>query len=262
MTDEQVIRSEASIAAHRWGAFRDNYSGHSEFIAYVIEQLARFYRPADKAIFLDEMTQRMQQVLDTHIEACQRHKDHQKCDYEEKMAKVLYFIKQEISILPAVIHTSEVANTHRDTVFISYARADKPTLELIKRHFKPLENRIDFWDDSRIQTSQQWLPEIRAAMGRAKVALMLLSADFFASKFVTQEELPKLLKAAQDDGVLIMFLVVKPCMLEEYPELTKYQGLNYNNTAFIKMSEAEQEDLCVNLATQIRNQLTTPPARN
>ena len=126
---------------------------------------------------------------------------------------------------------------------------------MLKRHFKPLEKRIDFWDDSRIKPGQKWEVEIKAAISKAKVAVLLLSADFFNSDFVTKKEIPPLLKAAEQDGATILFIVLKPCMLEEYPEITQYQGVNALNKPFIRMDEAEREELGVSLVTQIRDTL-------
>jgi hypothetical protein len=87
------------------------------------------------------------------------------------------------------------------------------------------------------------------------VALLLISADFFNSDFITRKEIPPLLEMAKQDGATILFLVLKPCMIEEYPDLLEYQGLNAPSRPFIKMKEAEREELCVNIVKQIRDTL-------
>ncbi len=66
-------------------------------------------------------------------------------------------------------------------------------LNKLKRHFKPFGNKIDFWDDSKIQSGQKWLDEIEKALSEATVAILLLSPDFFASDFISSKEVPKLL---------------------------------------------------------------------
>jgi hypothetical protein len=79
-------------------------------------------------------------------------------------------------------------------------------------HLKPLERdyALDVWDDTQIQTGAKWLDEIEKAIQAAKVGLLIVSADFFASDFITNNELPPLVEAASKDGVVIMSLIVSP----------------------------------------------------
>jgi hypothetical protein len=175
--------------------------------------------------------------------------------YQETLYKVLFYLQQEIDALPKVVHSSPVHNEQRNTVFISYSHFDKEWLNVLKRHFKPLEKRVEFWDDSHIKPGQKWETEIKSAISRAKVALLLISADFFNSDFITTKEIPPLLELASQDGATILFLVLKPCMIEEYPQLLQYQGLNAPSRPFIRMDEADKEELCVNLVRQIRDTL-------
>jgi hypothetical protein len=45
-----------------------------------------------------------------------------------------------------------------------------------------------------------WREEIKKALASAQVALLMVSADFLASDFVTREELPELFHAAKKEG--------------------------------------------------------------
>ena len=252
MTDEAVIRSEARHASRGWTL--GYKSSPAKVVQEIQTQLQRFYAPAHKAIYLDEANTVFQEEIADHRSRCSRGPD---CPGEEPIHKVLFFLKQELAQLPQIIHENMTANAKRDTVFISYSHLDRPYLNTIKRHFKPLEKHIEFWEDSKIVPGQKWENEIKGAMSRAKVALLLVSADFFNSEFITKKEIPPLLEAAEKDGATILFLVLKPCMLDEYPQIKQYQGVNAPSNPFIRMSEADQEDLCVSLATTIRNRLLT-----
>jgi hypothetical protein len=69
----------------------------------------------------------------------------------------------------------------RTKVFISYSHADKEWLDRLKRHLKPLvRDGLDCWDDTRIQPGADWQQEIRHALDAAQVAVLVISADFFA----------------------------------------------------------------------------------
>ena len=249
MTDEEIIRNEAADAVREWEV-QYGFNPASTIIELQSE-LQRFYSPISKATFLDEVLSRTTKFLEEHKQHC----DTSYCRVEPTVQKFLFFVRQEVSQLPQIIHENLVSNVERDTVFISYSHLDRSWLDIIMRHFKPLKDRINFWEDSQIAPGQKWHEEIKRAMSHAKVALLLISADFFNSEFITKQEIPPLLKAAENDGATILFLVLKPCMIEEYPEILQYQGVNAPSKPFIRMDEADREDLCVSLATQIRNLL-------
>jgi nucleotide-binding universal stress UspA family protein len=71
-----------------------------------------------------------------------------------------------------------VVGRWRTTVFISYAHADAAWRERLQTHLAPLAQRglIDVWDDTRIQPGEPWQAAIAAAIDRAAVAVLLVSA--------------------------------------------------------------------------------------
>ena len=82
---------------------------------------------------------------------------------------------------------------------------------------------ITRWDDTLIKPGAPWKEEIRAALARAKVAVLLVSADFLASDYITTNELPPLLAAAERRGTLILPVIVSPSRFEQTPSLSRFQ---------------------------------------
>ena len=110
------------------------------------------------------------------------------------------------------------AAAERRTVFVSYSHDDGPWLERIRPHLRPLERSgtLEFWDDTRIRPGSDWRAEIRDALSRARIAILLVSPVYLASEFVLSEELPAILDAAQRSGTRIVPVLVEPFPIREH----------------------------------------------
>src|SRR5687768_8381927 len=77
----------------------------------------------------------------------------------------------------------------RTRVFVSYSHKDGKWLERLQVHLKPLirEGAITLWEDSQIAAGEDWRAVIRAELSSARVAILLISADFLASDFIANE---------------------------------------------------------------------------
>lgn len=141
-------------------------------------------------------------------------------------------------------------------MFISYSHQDKSVLSDIQRHFKPFHQSIDYWDDTKIQPGQKWKDEIRQAIDQTKVAILLVSTDFLGSEFISTDELPPLLEAAENDGAAVLIVILKPCLFEEFQKLNVYQAMNDPKKPVSRMDENEREELFVNLVRQTKRLLS------
>lgn len=147
---------------------------------------------------------------------------------------------------------NEVSSQDASTVFVSYSHKDGRWRDRLKVHLKPLvhEGVIDLWDDTRIQTGQDWRREIELALHKASVAIMLVSADFLASDFIVSEELPILLKAAERKGVKILPVIVSPARFLE-SAIGQFQAVNALNQPLSKLKKQEAEEVFVKLSKDV-----------
>ena len=115
----------------------------------------------------------------------------------------------------------------RDQVFISCSHRDSRWLERLQIYLAPIERRggIHRWDDTLIAPGHRWEREIEAALERTRVAILLVSAEFLASDFIARVELPRLLGAAENQGVLIIPVVLDHCNFERCTELAQFQSI-------------------------------------
>ena len=141
----------------------------------------------------------------------------------------------------------------RDKVFVSYSHKDAAWLERFKVHLKPLERegRIVLWDDTGIKAGDKWRTSIEQGLTSAKAAVLLVSADFLASDFISANELPRLLSAAESEGAIILPLIVKPCRFQQTAGLSEFQAVNSPSEPLISMTESDSEQTFVMLANRI-----------
>ena len=141
-------------------------------------------------------------------------------------------------------------------VFISYSHTDQEWLKKLRKHLKPLERQgaIDVWDDTKIKTSAKWADEIRAALASSKVAIVLVSADYLASEFINNEELPNLLISAENEGgVRIIPVILSPCRFLETPSLSRFHAANPPSKPLKGMSEVDQDYVLYGLSKEIED---------
>jgi peptidoglycan hydrolase-like protein with peptidoglycan-binding domain len=100
----------------------------------------------------------------------------------------------------------------RTKVFVSYSHADEKWLQMLQVHLAPLERSglISLWDDTKILPGKKWREEIAAAIRSAKAAVLLISADFIASEFIANNELPPLLETAEKEKIVILPVNISP----------------------------------------------------
>ncbi|MFN7679029.1 MAG: TIR domain-containing protein, partial [Cyanobacteriota bacterium] len=149
----------------------------------------------------------------------------------------------------------------RDQVFISYARVDRVWVDRLQRMMKPLlragGQTVRLWDDSQIPPGAQWRAAIETALAGAKVALLLVSDAFLASEFVMNEEVPKLLAAAEAEGLRVLWVSLSPCFVEE-TEIHRYQAVLRPDRHLEAMAEVEWKEALRTIGLAIREALREP----
>jgi len=112
-----------------------------------------------------------------------------------------------------------------DRVFISYSHRDAVWLDRLKIMSAPLvwSRKLEIWDDEQIRPGERWRASIESAVWRSRVAVLLVSANFLASEFITQHELPLLLWTAAEQRLAILWMLLSACLYEE-TDLPGYQA--------------------------------------
>ena len=167
-----------------------------------------------------------------------------------------YLKKLRFSTLSREVGKS--ASLAQRKIFISYSHKDTRWLDRLRVHLAPLEREgiIDLWDDTKIAAGVQWKSTILEALETARVAIVLVSADYLASEFIQKLELPKILSRAELEGTAIFFVIVSPCAID-YTDLSVFQTINSPNQPLSSMRAIDREMVWAKVAESIRKSLAT-----
>jgi TIR domain len=141
----------------------------------------------------------------------------------------------------------------RQGIFISYAhKDDEHWLQTLGAHLSWLERKhdVEIWSDRNIQPGEKWRRSIQAALHCAKVALLLVSPDFLNSDYITNSELPKMLQAAESDGMTIFWIPVRPSSYKHSP-ISEFQSAHTPEKPLSTLSAPEQDQAFVAIGEKL-----------
>jgi len=104
-------------------------------------------------------------------------------------------------------------------IFVSYSHKDHEDSTVVGKIFTHLYGlkqsftELEIWIDQKmIRVGDQWLPEIDGALAAADLAVMIISPEFLASSFITQNEQPRLLERRTQGGLRLVPILLTPCL--------------------------------------------------
>lgn len=146
------------------------------------------------------------------------------------------------------------------SVFLSYSHKDERWKELLKTHLGVLDppGLLETWDDRQIGAGSDWFEKIQEAMGRARVAVLFISADFLTSKFVLEEEIPQLLQRRQEQGLTLLPVIVRSCAWHAVGWLRGIQTRPLDGKPLAGFRGDQREAQLATIASEIREMLQGP----
>lgn len=111
-------------------------------------------------------------------------------------------------------------------LFYSYAHCDEPLCQQLQKHLTALKRSglITDWYDRKIEPGAEWAAEIQHAMERAGIILLLISADFLASQYIFEVELPFALQRQKEGRARVIPILLRPVEWHDLP-IAKLQML-------------------------------------
>jgi internalin A len=124
------------------------------------------------------------------------------------------------------------AFTQTKAIFFSYSHKDEALRDELETHLKLLQRQgiISAWHDRKILPGKEWDSEIDMYLERAKIILLLISADFIASDYCWDNEVKRALERHESGEATVIPVLLRSCDWKGAP-FGKLQGLPKDMTA-------------------------------
>lgn len=119
----------------------------------------------------------------------------------------------ESAVVERNVHLFAPSATAPVDVFIAYSRHDEQLKDELLKHLAIIRRQgiVREWHDRRVIPGQDWDTEIRARLNRARIILLLVSADFLASEYCFDMELVRAFERHRRGEAVVVPLILRPC---------------------------------------------------
>lgn len=157
-------------------------------------------------------------------------------------------------------------------VFISYSHKDELEKNLLLSHLGVLEraNLLSLWSDDQIVGGGDWEKAIDQAINQARVAILLITANFLTSDHILGKQVPALLERHRQDSLIIFPIIARSCAWRTVDWLAKMKVIPRDGIP-VWSGAPSQIDQCLAtiaeaVAVIVKNALTSaqairPPVR-
>ena len=148
-------------------------------------------------------------------------------------------------------------DTEKPGVFISYSHQDEDWKDRLKIQLKVLEQlgTLEVWDDRKIDPGGAWFEDIGKVMASAKAAICMISAPYLASDFCVKEEIPYLLQQMEEQGLILVPVLIRPCPWSEVPWLKRLQMIPRDGVTVASLEANEQDQVFSDLASKLNEMM-------
>lgn len=147
------------------------------------------------------------------------------------------------------------------SVFISYSHKDEELKEELEVHLSTLirQEKIAPWQDRTLEAGTKWDPEIKAALEKADIILLLITPRFMASNYINDVELKRALERDQEGTVRVIPIILKPVDTQG-TEIAAFQALPKDAKPVVKWDD--QDEAFLDVVKGIRRVIDSLTASN
>lgn len=105
------------------------------------------------------------------------------------------------------------------TLFFSYSHKDEALRDEMEKHLASLKHQgiIGTWHDRRISAGEEWVAQIDDHLRAADIIVLLVSADFIASRYCYDLEMKEALRRHEAGKARVVPVILRPCDWHDLP---------------------------------------------
>lgn len=142
-------------------------------------------------------------------------------------------------------------------IFICYSHKDERYLDLLLKHFN--SNLLDVWSDKRIEGAEHWEDKIQKALDSCNCGVLLLSGNFFNSRFIKDIELKKLLQNQYEKNTFLLPVLAEDCNIDNYSWISKKEVLPKGFKALENIKKRNHNKEAVKIVKRVEELLKPIP---
>lgn len=148
-------------------------------------------------------------------------------------------------------------STPSKRVFVSYSHKDSKWVDELKTFLAPWvrDKRLGLWTDQQIGVGLDWRMRIENEISQARVAVLLVTADFLASEFISDSELPVILDRAHKNQLTVIWIAVGHAAYQ-VTELAKFQAANDPRRPLESLRKPERDKVLLSIAQKVADAAT------
>jgi|GEM_PF-7001677 len=134
-------------------------------------------------------------------------------------------------------------------IFIAFAKEDLAVRDKLLRQMNLVANKQgwNIWSAKEIKAGERWDAEIKQRLMDSEVVILLLSMDFFNSKYIVETELPKVVEMHESGNCQIIPVIARVCHWKEttfgeYAELGDIQALPVGEKPIVSRGHWDNDD--------------------
>ena len=193
-----------------------------------------------------------------------------------EVAGILEHLTPQLLSNPDILASKVPAQTklkekEMPSIFICYSHKDEEWRDKLLEYLRTLNlEQQTVWSDIDLEPGAIWDEKIKEVLLQVKVALVLVSQPLLNSTYVRNEELPRLLKRCEEEGVIIIPLFVKYSDVknvsfnyinqqgqEQQFYLNQFQSFPKNSPdkPLYTLSEPEQDKVLLSVVEDVRGKI-------
>ncbi|MCK4664175.1 MAG: HU family DNA-binding protein [Bacteroidales bacterium] len=136
--------------------------------------------------------------------------------------------------------------------FISYAHDDSVYFDVLLKGLnshssESINYKWEFWNDNNILVGNNWYNEIIKNINECDVAILMVTSNFFASKFIKAEEFSRFIIKAKEKNLVVFPILINYCDFKKWEDLSNIQFYRVNGKDFdlLKKEDIVYADLVV-----------------